>query len=535
MYGKKVEYLHGLVYKALEHVKNGGRAVQGGEGCGKKKKKKEEEENEEPHCIESAPLEVDAFLNIDDVIDDEGGEHGVGVDVVEDGGDDGGFDRVPLSRGAENRLEQGICMYADGDLRNFKMVSCYVHESGALILDTKDQHLLSEFSYCHPVDDSLDDGGGRREFDSVLPDLDDIHDEHPVSLIGGGGEEVEEEEESTSYGENRDNISKISRMGCFSGGSGHHALMNAHSSVLNESHVSTSSEVEFDPFTPLDPTKECSWVKKPFRKISRRRNQTCSMRIYPYSMNSKVEAQKKGKKMRLLPEFEILVSKLKKASSIREPNAEKGLFSEEDVEKQKRDEYAVANEPNWADNDYIGEENDFVVEENSYIGEESGENISGDELKALEQEKEISYEDLCRAHAESALVASAAFEVKTDLSIRVTDWKRKILPVLEREETRPVFDMQVYCKGIISSLSKMKSNLTLQGNKENIDENKTKMQAAKSTECVKFDQLVQNIKLRGAWDIPRIFSSMLQLVNEGKVQILETTAFEEGFGIKLTK
>lgn len=123
----------------------------------------------------------------------------------------------------------------------------------------------------------------------------------------------------------------------------------------------------------------------------------------------------------------------------------------------------------------------------------------------------VSYEDLCRAHVESALRAAAAYEVKTDLSVRVSEWKSRILPVLEDEEKRPNFDIRDFSNQLVSKMDDFVQ--------EKVGDNTYWEPHDVSFE---FKDMIKSLEYVERWDIPRAFLAMLQLANEGRVHIQKT-------------
>lgn len=150
---------------------------------------------------------------------------------------------------------------------------------------------------------------------------------------------------------------------------------------------------------------------------------------------------------------------------------------------------------------------------------------------------DISYEDLCRAHVDSLIAAAAAAEVQTELAARVSTWRSKMAPMLEEEDARPDFDIHVYGERILDGLA----SLTVSG--PIIEEKDAKEQpAADNNETmaqettagpVHFEEVVVNAHTAHGYDVPRVFSSMLQLVNNGNLQITKIDDSPDNFTITL--
>ncbi|XP_050410289.1 condensin-2 complex subunit H2 isoform X2 [Patella vulgata] len=100
-----------------------------------------------------------------------------------------------------------------------------------------------------------------------------------------------------------------------------------------------------------------------------------------------------------------------------------------------------------------------------------------------------SYEELARQHIERFMACGNYFHT-TEIAQKVAEWEEKILPRLEAEEHRPAFDIHQYGSQILDELTV-----------------KTR---------VKFAHIAAG---KPDHEICRLFSSLLQLVNAGNIQI----------------
>ncbi|XP_062150325.1 condensin-2 complex subunit H2 isoform X3 [Alnus glutinosa] len=105
-----------------------------------------------------------------------------------------------------------------------------------------------------------------------------------------------------------------------------------------------------------------------------------------------------------------------------------------------------------------------------------------------------SLEDLCRSHLDALLASIAETEKHTELASRVLTWKQKIEHNLEEQESHPPFDIHVYGERILDKLSLEAHN----GNN------------------VSFADVVKG---QEKYDVARSFSALLQLVNNGDVDL----------------
>lgn len=101
-----------------------------------------------------------------------------------------------------------------------------------------------------------------------------------------------------------------------------------------------------------------------------------------------------------------------------------------------------------------------------------------------------SYEELVRKHVDGYLLEAQQYAQETDLSRRVRDWEERIVPVLSKEETHRPFDIHKYGEEIMASF-KGKSNQT-------------------------FKEMARG---KEAFEICRLFLATLQLANNYNVQI----------------
>lgn len=105
-----------------------------------------------------------------------------------------------------------------------------------------------------------------------------------------------------------------------------------------------------------------------------------------------------------------------------------------------------------------------------------------------------SLEDLCRSHLDALLASIAENEKQTELAARVSTWKQTIEHNLEEQESRSPFDIHDYGDRILEKLS-------LEAHDGNV---------------LSFANIVKG---QEKYDVARSFSSLLQLVNNGDVDL----------------
>ncbi|KAL5537813.1 hypothetical protein UlMin_044807 [Ulmus minor] len=105
-----------------------------------------------------------------------------------------------------------------------------------------------------------------------------------------------------------------------------------------------------------------------------------------------------------------------------------------------------------------------------------------------------SLEDLCRSHLDALLASIAETEKQSELAARVSTWKQKIEHNLEEQDSHPEFDIQKYGDRILDKLSLDADNRSV----------------------LSFADVVEG---QEKYDVARSFSALLQLVNNGNVEL----------------
>ena len=137
----------------------------------------------------------------------------------------------------------------------------------------------------------------------------------------------------------------------------------------------------------------------------------------------------------------------------------------------------------------------------------------GDEGAAGEDDGQ-SYEQLVQEHVQSFVEAASALEAQSELIHRVAEWKEKVEPALQESEKRKAFDIQEYEKDVVLTLN-------------------AAVREESGEEAVGFGALVTHVK---DFEIARTFAAMLQLVNDGNVEIVKgSEGSTENFSLHLHK
>jgi len=129
-------------------------------------------------------------------------------------------------------------------------------------------------------------------------------------------------------------------------------------------------------------------------------------------------------------------------------------------------------------------------------------------------EDDQTYEQLVQEHVQSFVEAASALEAQSELIQRVADWKEKVEPALQESVQRKAFDIQEYERDVVLNLN-------------------AAVQEESGEEAVGFGALVTHVK---DFEIARTFAAMLQLVNDGNVEIVkDSDGGTENFSLHLHK
>ncbi|XP_051152636.1 condensin-2 complex subunit H2 [Andrographis paniculata] len=164
------------------------------------------------------------------------------------------------------------------------------------------------------------------------------------------------------------------------------------------------------------------------------------------------------------------------------------------------------------DSDQGGLPPEFDIPDNIFDNEEV---LCGQE-KHEETNAQENLEDLCRSHLDSLLATLTESEKQTELATRVSTWKQNIEKNLEEQDARPPFDIHIYGEKVLEKLSS-----------EGDDEGNNEL------------PFIDVVKGQEKHDVARTFSALLQLVNNGDVDLVKNkTTFDSEmnpFSIRLVK
>ncbi|KAI5446428.1 condensin-2 complex subunit H2 [Lathyrus oleraceus] len=267
-----------------------------------------------------------------------------------------------------------------------------------------------------------------------------------------------------------------------------------------------SDEDDEDPWKPLNPHETGNLRVKPFRKVKTSRKTRINVKhrvsmstLFPpaklhgpispeltemWEMRQCAQQRQKDSQS-TLPLYEKL------RQSLTTDGNETGLpyLNTEDDIDDNENEF----DNGFPDFDIPG--NDFMDEDQHPFNKEHGVHANADEAVDPEfPDSQTSLEDLCRSHLNALLANIAESEKQTEMAARVSTWKQRIEQNLEEQDSHPPFEFRDYGERLLDKLS-------LEESSDNV---------------LPFSDLVKG---QEKYDISRSFSSLLQLVNNGEVEL----------------
>jgi len=475
--------------------------------------------------------------------------------------------------------------------RFFQIASCAVHHSGALLLEARDGFMLDQF--LRPVTGGIAATQLPTAFPpaaaAALPITSVEEAQQPKDDGFGDGDAMDDHFGGDGSDFPMDDAAPLPNESPNAEATAA-AQMGEEQQELAFDNNDDDEEEEFDPYEPLDPSDAGTMPSKPFKRYSRlptkpkmraAQQQTPSTALtdgllllpapatgllfpeFHYALHqSQVEDAREARKS----SREVAAARRSKKSA----TAATAVFTLHEAEEAAaavaaEDEDKLFDDDNKFDPEFFDDQIDAGMPdddefEGAFANAGGGDGWDGGgPLGDLVNENggndaDISYEDLCRAHVESLISAAAAAEVQTELASRVSTWRMKMAPVLEEEDARPEFDIHYYGERILQGLAKLSVAETtgdIQQNEENEEDtqnpvpktkNKKSSRDAKNkntdsapalTGPAEFSQVVHGAEIENNYDVPRLFSSMLQLVNNANLRVSKINDSSDNFKISL--
>jgi condensin-2 complex subunit H2 len=456
VYSKKVEYLYNLLYHTLEAVVE-------------KKRKGQQSKS----SINSEGVDLDALfsdqpflLPLDDHIRESKNIDLDDAKHADEEGDDYESYSVKRSKSLLTRSFSASLMKEEATAKgenNFQISNCVLHESGALLFGERDGDLL---------DDSITNLQSHLPFGS------------PQALMLSArkappGETEKKDKRMSAPLEPMEDMEDDDFPDAGDGDFGPDLTLDQGedpSAVADAMFPAPEEDDTPDPWATVEPHETSTAKSKPFRK-----GKCASVPSEHSAGASSTELLKDLVNVLYAsePAQAVLKQPLLK-SSLKTPYFREfsGLFMQklqergqklkaqrvqERVEENKRSALvAVAHEDH--EDDDIDEEGgyfDFAADLDNSDGDddEDGWNAVApppppkpDTLDAELECLSTSYEELCREQVNSHIVKANKYLKETQISRRVEEWRQKLLPSLEAEDNKPVFDIHAYGLSIMECI-----------------------------------------------------------------------------------
>ncbi|KAK7290374.1 hypothetical protein RIF29_04753 [Crotalaria pallida] len=258
-----------------------------------------------------------------------------------------------------------------------------------------------------------------------------------------------------------------------------------------------------DPWKPLNPHEPGNLRVKPFRKVKTLKKNSINV-THRVSMSTLFPVAKLHGP--ISPELMEMWEMRRHAHERQRDSQSVPLYEKlrQSLTSEVPESVGMLNsEADNDDNEYDSGIPDFDMPGDTYMDEDlppcskehefGGAHVEAGEYPEYPNSQE-SLEDLCRSHLNALLASIAETEKQTEMAARVSTWKQRIELHLEEQDSHPPFDIRDYGERILDKLSLEESNSDIRS----------------------FSDLVSG---QEKYDVARSFSSLLQLVNNGEVNL----------------
>ncbi|KAF8095426.1 hypothetical protein N665_0332s0009 [Sinapis alba] len=480
VYSKKVEYLYNLVLRTLEFLSNQ-REQQESKGSSNEAEASSSRQVDEE--------ENDLFWNVDDIpVDAKNSlDNSVSADSCPSQ-----FVKPP----ANLVVLEGDCLDTSGEggeLESYLLATTHLYRD-FILLDPCDAVAVNEFlggSYASSKGKTSSHRGssGRKSF---------------YSPVGRSGGSARRSSLGTNQGtkvpdaQNCDQGSQPPPPPVFGDNDHGFDVDNDHGGTMD---VSDTDADEDDPWKPLNPYEPGKLKVKPFKIVKTLRKFGGSLTkdhitsMFPLAKpngpisteltgvwEKRRPASKDDRQPQDIPYYEKLRAMLVNGGNL--PSDANGNDNDGVKDNHDGDFHDFGDEPAFMDEDGpVMNDGGGAADFPNYDG-------FGNEEDSHCQE---SLEDLCCSHLDALLANIAKNEKQTDLAARVSSWKQKIEQNLEEQELHPPFDIREYGERILNKLT-----------------------VEESGHVEAFTDLMKDQEKH---DVARAFSALLQLVNNGEVDL----------------
>nr|XP_043607938.1 condensin-2 complex subunit H2 [Erigeron canadensis] len=272
-----------------------------------------------------------------------------------------------------------------------------------------------------------------------------------------------------------------------------------------------SDEDSDDPWKPLNPHERGNLKVKPFKKVKafKKNWPTPSTKVsileeFPLAKlhgpisaelneiwDARYHVDKKDQESESLPLYE----KLRRSLVLGDHENLGALKNGKDDEDNGYDDDGG---PDFMADDYdMPDMNEDHFKPEKHVNEDA--HFDDNPFDHEDPDSHANLEDLCRSHMDSLLASIAETEKQTALAARVSNWKQRIEQNLDEQDARPPFDIHEYGQRTLDKLS-------LEADVGN---------------SLTFTDVVRGQEKH---DVARTFSALLQLVNNGNVELVKCGA-----------
>ncbi|KYQ94394.1 hypothetical protein DLAC_04692 [Tieghemostelium lacteum] len=135
-----------------------------------------------------------------------------------------------------------------------------------------------------------------------------------------------------------------------------------------------------------------------------------------------------------------------------------------------------------------------------------------------------SYEAMVEFYVKDYMQSAEQYIKESAIMQRINEWNRKITPILEDRKNKPEFNMKSYSKSVLKNMKTVATNI-----KENPNADDKDLKINRSA-VLKFSDMIKN---QPSYEICRQFTSCLQLINYGNIQIVKDGKNNSDFGFHL--